>query len=154
MHDYIIIPTISILGTLFNVYAVNVLTSFNKKPSYYKSVCTYKQVCSEEELRIDNINRNTHNNIRKSFDHKKNIGLLLIGIIMIILSLLIKNPYIRNGFGLAGLITIIYATIMNWIDYDDKIRLVIITIGLIFISYIAIKIYNDKPIIPENLMII
>lgn len=154
MHDYIIIPTISILGTLFNVYAVNVLTSFNKKPEYYKSNCTYKRKCNTEELRIDDINRKMHDNIRKSFDHKKNIGLLLIGIIMIILSLLIKNPYIRNGFGIAGLFTILYATIINWPDYDDKLRLVIITIGLIFVSYSAIKIYSGKPIIPENLMII
>lgn len=154
MNDYVILPAISILGTLFNVYAVNVLTSYNKKPEYYKSKCTFARECNEEELRLDEINEKMHNNIRKSFDRKKNIGLLLIGIIMIILSLLIKNPYIRTGFGIAGLMTIIYATLINWSDYNDKLRLVMITIGLLFISYIAIKVYNGKPIIPENLMII
>lgn len=138
----------AILGMMFNVYAVNVITGYKNRPDYYISKCGYEKKCSSEERDIDNNNRASVDKVRNDFYSKRNNYLLLIGIVMLVSSFFIKIPCVRNAFAIAGILTILYVTMLNWYKYDDKFRLIVVSLGMASLIYIAYKIYNKNNILP------
>jgi len=149
----IITIALTILGTMFNVYAVNVLTGYKNKPDYYWPSYNSLEI-SVEERQIDSIKRAKNKELIEKYDYNRNIGLLVIGVLMIILSLVIKNPYIRNGLGIAGLLTILYGTTCNWYRYNDNLKLGIVTASIVIVGFMAMRIYNGQPILPDNMTIV
>lgn len=124
--DLIIKMAIVIVGLLFNVYAANVLTNYNKVESTYSS--------------DSNLPYKERQSIRNKYRHNRDITLLTFGILMLITAVLTPTHTVKIGLGLAGVLTIFYSAIINWSSFDDRYRLFIVTFALIFLCYSGIKV--------------
>ena len=155
----IILPgAISILLIMFNIYLVNVVTGYDKRPEYPTYISPYPKLPSNmvnaedsntyEEMELERMKYDEEyaavKERREKLAFRRHLGLLTIAIIDIIISILISNTYIKNGVGLAGLITLLFATGSYWTLYSDKIRLAVVSIGLIIMLFLAVRLYSAR----------
>lgn len=158
-NDWIVPGAIAILATMFNFYSVNIVTGYDKRPKYpsYPSIksrifygpgvpmseeaMAEKQ---EDEAAMDIYNKEYArvSAIIDELSFKRHLGLLIMGILNIVLSIVINNVYIKNGFGVSGLLTLIFATGSYWTKYTDKARLAIVTVGLVIIMFLAMRMFG------------
>lgn len=156
-NKFIISVAIAILVVLFNVYLVNVVTGYDKRPEYpdypRTPIAYPKNGLNEEEIAIANEERDIDKQKydeeykiikaeRDKLAFRRHIGLLIMGIVNIVISILVTNTYIKNGIGVAGLITLIFATGSYWTRYNDKVRLGVVTAGLVIFLFIAARMYG------------
>lgn len=74
---------------------------------------------------------------------------MVMGIMFIIISLFINNRFVRDGFALGGILTLLYSNVLNWSKFDDKKKLGIITAGLGSVIYMGVRVYNNQPWLPN-----
>lgn len=116
---------IIIVGILFNVYASNVLTDYNKVSQYIED---------------NNLKYDEQKIIRRKYKGRRDITMLVFGTLMLIAAVLVPNPNIKVGLGVAGIFTIFYSAIINWDRFDDKYRLFIVSFTLGFLCYAGIRV--------------
>lgn len=154
-QSLIITLAIGILAILFNVYAANVITGYDDRPEHPKYPESPKPLGSgatwtPEETKKYEVEKlkykeeiADHNKIMDALSFKKHITLLIAGIIMVIIAVIIPNDYVKNGLGFAGVLTILYSTFLYWGKYSDKIRLLIVGLGLMVLIFVAIRLFNS-----------
>ena len=116
---------IAVLLVMFNVYFINVMTGYDRRPEYCYMNCNP-----------------VNENLRDSLDYYRHLGLLIIGILNLVMAMLVNISYVSTALGISGLITLIYATGGYWNKYDDKMRLVIVTLGLGLVIYMAYRVFG------------
>lgn len=122
---FITTSSVTILLVLFAFYLINVITKQESKPDYIYQSCIFTK--EKDEKKKEEIEENRK--IREQYNFNRNIGLLIMGIVYMLIYFAMENQ-INTSFGIAGIITILYGTIMNWTRYNDKIKLAITATGL------------------------
>lgn len=69
----------------------------------------------------------------KFFDTKKFYLLLSVGVLSVIIGSLIENKITNVGISFGGLLTIIYATYINWNNIHEYIKLLLIGVSLLML---------------------
>lgn len=143
--DTVITIAIVLLLVLFNIYFSNVITSQSDVPEHpsYPFECNSSEKGSEEcKMKIKEYEETKK--VIEKYSFNFNISLLILGILNVVLYMLMDNG-LNLGFGIAGIITILYATILNWSRYNDKVKLGIVTVGLfsIWIAFNKFKFISN-----------
>jgi hypothetical protein len=119
----------AILFTMFNTYFSNVVTGYSNRPEYkYCDFDKTKDYACEET-----------NKLRDMYAYKKNVSMLVMGIICIVASIMVTQQFVGPALALSGIFTLIYATGQYWSKYNDKQRLGIVTAGLVIIIFMTSK---------------
>jgi hypothetical protein len=142
--DYLISVSIAILLSMFDVYAANVLTGYDKLTNPYCSYFVGTKVEVEEEAACL-IKRQNYDNV----EYWRHLLLLMFGIITVLASIIfVKTNSVKLGVGFAGIITLLIAFITYWSKYGDRAKLFITGVGVICIVAAAIAYANkDKKMI-------
>lgn len=149
---------IAILLVMFNVYFINVVTGYDKKPDYPDypfDNCTpiyhseKPDPTCEEKLAIKKHKYDGVKIVREKLEYRRHLGLLVMGIINLVLAMLINTPYISTALGISGLITLIFATGTFWSKYNDKARLCIVTTGLVIVIYMTYRLFGKEMNLPK-----
>lgn len=146
MEGTISVVAVMIMLVLFNFYFVNVVTSQESKPELPPYPFAQITMCNLNDKGCNSIGSDLEHEekmrkyeevkgIRDQYNYNRNVGLLVIGIVNILIFLVLDHS-IGSSFGLAGILTVLYGTMLNWSRYNDKTKLGITTAGLASVFFI------------------
>lgn len=145
----IISGSIALLLTMFNVYASNVISGYNKLDHTFDYCSTFApvdpNVPDSKGIAVADT-KNAECLVKKSYNQKienhKYLYLLVFGILCIIVAVAIKNPTIKLAIILAGILTLLVAVTGNWSNYGDISKMVITGSGVALIIGLVVY-YGD-----------
>lgn len=157
LTENMIATAIGIMVLFFNIYATNVFTNNNDNEDYsfigyYHSYSRSPRMDVKkyrEDMKKQADERRLKQIEKERKDYNRFIARMVMGIMFIIISLFINNRFVRDGFALGGILTLLYSNVLNWSKFDDKKKLGIITAGLGSVIYMGVRVYNNQPWLPN-----
>lgn len=89
--------------------------------------------------------RQNYDTARENYERNVFASLIALGVITFVLSLILKsNTVVSTALALAAVLDFLIASIRYWSSAHELTKLIILTIALVALIYIAYKKFNDK----------
>lgn len=89
---------------------------------------------------------------QKVYDRNVFITLVSLGVIIVLLSFVLKNnEVLSSSFAIGGVVSFIVASVRYWGSANDLIKMIILGIALVILIYLAYRKFSIRPqTYPQN----
>jgi len=95
---------------------------------------------------------NNYMSAQKVYDRNVFITLVSLGVIIVLLSFVLKNnEVLSSSFAIGGVVSFIVASVRYWGSANDLIKMIILGIALVILIYLAYRKFSIRPqTYPQN----